>query len=237
MYHEKIYRTLLKTISWRFLATLTTFLLVLLFTKKLEIALSIGALEALIKAAVYYFHERIWDKIKKGRSEIKPKVIWLTGLSGSGKSTIAEDLKNKLDKKGIKNEILDGDIIRSILPKTGFSKEDRIAHNKRIGLVASLLEKNGVTAIVAVIAPYEESREFVRSICKNYIEVYISTSLEVCEKRDVKGLYKKVRNGEIKNFTGIDDPYEIPKNPNLVINTFNEQISQSSDKILKIIKL
>lgn len=233
MYKEKIYRSLLKTISWRFLATLTTFLLVLLFTKKIDIALSIGVLEAFIKAGIYYIHERIWDKIKNGKTEIPPKVIWLTGLSGSGKTTIAEDLKKKLDKKGIKNEILDGDIIRSILPSTGFSKEDRISHVKRIGLVASLLEKNGVTTIISVIAPYEESRKFVRSICNDYKEIYISTPLKVCEKRDVKGLYKKVRDGIIKNFTGIDDPYEVPENPDLIIDTSEEKVSVSSDKIIK----
>lgn len=237
MYREKIIRTFVKTLSWRFIATLVTMFLVLLFTKRIDIALSIGVLEIVIKMLAYYTHERVWNKINKGKIEFLPKVIWLTGLSGSGKTTIALDLKTKLDEAGIKNEILDGDLIRSLLPNTGFSKEARITHVKRIGLIASLLEKNGITPIISVIAPYKESRDFVKSICNNYLEVYISTSLKVCEKRDVKGLYKKVRNGEIKNFTGIDDPYETPSNPDLTIDTTYEKVSKSSSKIFKLLSI
>ena len=233
MYKEKNIRSIIKTLSWRILATLLTTLIALFFVKELAIALTIGGIEFILKILFYYLHERFWNKLSFGKVVIEPNVIWLTGLSGSGKTTIADALKADLEKKKIKVQILDGDVIRNFLPKTGFSKEDRLAHARRVAFIAATLEKNGVTTIVSLITPYEESREFARSVCENYHEVYLATSLEECEKRDVKGLYKKVRNGEIQNFTGVDDPYEIPTKPNLIIDTKDLSITESINNLIK----
>ena len=163
----------------------------------------------------------------------KPRVIWFTGLSGAGKTTLAEKLAAYLKEKGEKCELLDGDTVRNIFPQTGFTKKERDEHVKRMGFLASMLERNGVTVLASFISPYRESRDFVRKMCRNFVEVYVSTSLEVCEKRDVKGLYKKARSGEIKSFTGIDDPYEVPLHPEITINTAEETVEESLEKLLK----
>ncbi len=150
---------------------------------------------------------------------MKTAVLWMTGLSGAGKTTIAQSLLQKIQKLGYKVEILDGDVIRNIFPATGFTEAERNQHVKRVGYIASLLEKHGVIVIGSLISPYQESRDFIRGLCKNYIEIHVSTPLNICESRDPKGLYKRARNGEIKNFTGIDDPYEAPTRPDIVLDT------------------
>lgn len=193
MFTESNSRSLIKTISWRFFATITTAAIVYAFTGRLNIALAVGGIEVILKLILYYFHERTWNKISYGKKEIKPKVIWLTGLSGSGKSTIAEALYKKLKSKGLKAEYLDGDRVRDIFPKTGFSKEERDRHIKRIGFLASILEKNGVIVIAAFISPYEESRQFVKNLCNNFIEVHVSTPLEECKKEILKACMLKPR--------------------------------------------
>ena len=165
----------------------------------------------------------------------KARVIWFTGLSGAGKTTLAEKLAAYLKENGVKCELLDGDTVRNIFPQTGFSKKERDEHVKRMGFLASMLERNGITVIASFISPYRESRDFVRKMCRNFVEVYVSTSLEVCEKRDVKGLYKKARRGEIKSFTGIDDPYEAPLHPEITINTAGETVEESLGRLLKFL--
>lgn len=235
MFRESNGRSLIKTISWRFWATITTALLVYIFTERLELALAIGAIEVLLKLILYYFHERTWNKISFGKKEVQSKVIWLTGLSGSGKSTIAEELYKKLKNKELKVEYLDGDRVRDIFPKTGFSKEERDRHIRRIGFLASMLEKNGVIVIAAFISPYEEARQFVRDMCSNFIEVHVSTPLAECKRRDMKGLYAKAEKGEIKNFTGVNDPYEEPLNPELRIDTTNISVKEAVEKIIPLV--
>jgi len=235
MFRESNGRSIVKTISWRLLATLTTAAIVYAFTGKLNIALAVGGIEVLLKLVLYYFHERTWNKISYGKKEIIPKVIWLTGLSGSGKSTIAEGLYKKIQSRGLKVEYLDGDRVRNIFPKTGFSKEERDRHVKRIGFLASMLEKNGVIVVAAFISPYEESRKFVRDLCNNFIEVHVSTPLEECKRRDIKGLYAKAEKGEIKNFTGIDDPYEVPLQPELSFDTTNITVDEAVNRINSIV--
>lgn len=150
---------------------------------------------------------------------LKPTVLWFTGLSGSGKSTISEKVYAQLKDKGYKVEHLDGDAVREVFPTTGFSKKERDDHVKRVGFVASLLQKHGVFVVASFISPYQDARDFVRNMCEDFTEIHISTPLEVCEERDVKGLYEKARKGEIDNFTGISDPYEEPENPELRIDT------------------
>jgi adenylylsulfate kinase len=164
-----------------------------------------------------------------------PAVIWLTGLSGSGKSTIALGVVDYLSKNGTRIEHLDGDDVRKMFPQTGFSKEERDRHIRRVGYLAAMLEKHDVTVVASFISPYREAREFVRSLCRNFIEIYVSTPLEVCEQRDPKGLYAKARRGEIKEFTGIDDPYEEPSEPELRIDTTNQTIRESVQIVVNFI--
>lgn len=146
-------------------------------------------------------------------------VVWFTGLSGAGKSTLASKVFAVLKEQGYQVEHLDGDLIRSVFPETLFTRSERDRHVKWAGFLASMLEKHGVIVIASFIAPYEEARQFVRRICRDFVEVYVSTPLEECERRDVKGLYRRAREGEIKGFTGLDDPYETPQHPELILDT------------------
>lgn len=158
--------------------------------------------------------------------------LWFTGLSGAGKSTLSEVIEQRLRERGRNVEVLDGDIVRLHLSKgLGFSREDRDTNIKRIAFVASLLSRNGVVCISAAISPYREAREWARREIGNFVEVYVSCPLEVCRERDVKGLYKLVDEGKIKNFTGVDDPYEPPVNPELVIETDKETVEESVARI------
>jgi adenylylsulfate kinase len=159
--------------------------------------------------------------------------IWFTGLSGSGKSTIARALEARLREQGCKLEVLDGDIVRTNLTKgLGFSKEDRDENIRRIGFVSHLLTRNGVIVLVSAISPYREIREEVRDRVGDFMEVFVDAPLQVCEDRDVKGLYKRARAGEIKGFTGIDDPYEAPHNPEVHCQTHQETLEESVNKVL-----
>ena len=166
-------------------------------------------------------------------------VLWFTGLSGSGKTTIAHEVEEKLLDAGVPVEILDGDVVRENLSKgLGFSEEDRNTNIRRIAFVAHLLQRNGVFVITAAISPYRAIRDEARAMIKDFIEIYADAPLEVCEDRDPKGLYKKARAGEIKGFTGIDDPYEAPENPEVVANTDKEDVSESAQKVIdKLIEL
>lgn len=158
--------------------------------------------------------------------------IWFTGLSGAGKSTLAEIIEQRLREHGRNVEVLDGDEVRTHLSKgLGFSKEDRDTNIKRIAFVCKLLTRNGVVSISAAIAPYREAREWARQEIGNFLEVYVKCPLEVCRQRDVKGLYKLVDEGKIKNFTGVDDPYEEPENPEVVVETDKESTEESIQKI------
>jgi adenylylsulfate kinase len=159
--------------------------------------------------------------------------LWFTGLPCSGKSTLARLVAQELERQGRGVEILDGDVIRTHLTKgLGFSKEDRDENIRRIGFVCRLLSNHGVAAIAAAISPYRAVRDEVRSTIENFVEVYVNTPLEVCIQRDIKGMFKKALAGEIKNFTGIDDPYEPPLNPELVIQTDSEMPVQSAARII-----
>lgn len=159
--------------------------------------------------------------------------VWLTGLSGAGKTTITQGLEKELRSLGYPVEVLDGDIVRQNLTKDlGFSKEDRDENIRRIGFVAHLLSRNGVIVLVSAISPYRAVREEVRQKISNFIEVYVNVPLEICEQRDPKGLYKKARSGKIQHFTGIDDPYEPPLNPDVECYTNLETIDESVTKVL-----
>jgi len=158
--------------------------------------------------------------------------IWFTGLSGSGKSTLSEVIELRLKARGRNVEVLDGDVVRTHLSKgLGFSREDRDTNIKRIGFVCGLLTRNGVVCISAAIAPYRDARDWARKEIGNFVEVYVKCPLEVCRQRDVKGLYKLVDEGKIKNFTGVDDPYEEPLYPELVVETDKETVEESVTRI------
>jgi len=160
--------------------------------------------------------------------------VWFTGLSGAGKTTVSRAVADRLREDNYPIEILDGDIVRQNLTKgLGFSKEDRDENIRRIGFVAHLLTRNGVIVLVSAISPYRDIRQEVKQRIGNFIEVYVNAPLEVCEERDVKGLYKRARAGEIKNFTGIDDPYEAPTNPEVECRTDLESPEDSVEKVLQ----
>jgi len=158
--------------------------------------------------------------------------IWLTGLSGSGKTTIALEIKKRLEGFETPVEYLDGDIVRkSFTSDLGFSKADRDENIRRVSYVASYLSTKSIT-VCAFISPYAEARDKARNITNNFIEVHVDCPLEVCEKRDVKGLYKKARAGEIKEFTGISAPYEAPENPEVYVDTSKMDLKECVDKII-----
>ncbi len=164
--------------------------------------------------------------------------LWFTGLSGSGKTTLAREVDEILTERGMTVEVLDGDVIRTNLSKgLGFSKEDRDENIKRIGFVCSLLSRNGVVAIASAIAPYAEARLRNRDMIDRYVEVYTRCPLEILTERDVKGLYKKALAGEITGFTGVDDPYEEPENPEVLCDTGGESEEDSLHKIIRTLEL
>ena len=160
--------------------------------------------------------------------------LWFTGLPCSGKSAIADRLAVILKDKGYRVERLDGDIVRQDLTRDlGFSKSDRDENIRRVTFVTKLLARNGVFVLISFISPYREMRDRARSQVENFMEIYIKTSLETCIQRDVKGMYKKAMAGEIKEFTGVSDPYEEPLKPELVVETDNESLEDSTQKVLR----
>ena len=160
-------------------------------------------------------------------------VLWFTGLSGSGKSTIAVRVHEELQRRGVEVEYIDGDALREVFPSTGFTKAEREEHLRRTGYMASRLAAHGVTVVASFVSPYRESRDFIRRLCPRFVEIYVSTPLDECERRDVKGLYARARRGEIKNFTGIDDPYEPPVSPELTLDTRALSVEQSVATVLE----
>lgn len=164
-------------------------------------------------------------------------VVWLTGISGAGKTTLGQALKKELEKKYDRIEFLDGDLVRDFFENDlGYTRKERILNIKRIAFAAMLLAKNGINVIVANIAPYYEVRDFIRKHIKNYVQVYLKVSHEEVRKRDAKGFYKRHEKGELKNLIGMDDIYDVPRKPDLVIDTERESIEKALDKILNYLK-
>lgn len=177
----------------------------------------------------------ILKKDREKQSGHKSAIIWFTGLSGSGKSTLACHLEHALFHRGMRTYLLDGDNIRKALNKDlGFSKEDRAENIRRVGEVARLFVDSGVLVLTAFISPYRKDRDFVRNLVRKgeFIEVYVKCSIEICRKRDVKGLYNKVEQGELLQFTGVDDPYEEPQQAELTIDTESMDVEQCIDTII-----
>lgn len=181
---------------------------------------------------------KISGKQRLERMKQTPKLIWFTGLSGSGKSTLANAVESKLFEDGFMTYLLDGDNIRSGLNKDlGFSDKDRVENIRRIAEVAKLMMDAGLLVVSAFISPFRNEREMIANLIgkENFIEVFVDCPIEVCEKRDVKGLYKKARKGIIKNFTGIDSPYEKPLNPAVHIHSENEDLKDSVQRVIQSI--
>lgn len=175
-------------------------------------------------------HEDKWEK----QNEEEGFTLWFTGLSGSGKSAVADRVGLRLEEEyGHKAERLDGDIVRQHLTADlGFTKEDRNTNIKRVSFLAELLSRNGVSVLASFISPYRERRQKTREQVTNFIEVFVKCPIDVCAERDVKGLYEKARRGEIENFTGISDPYEEPENPEILLETHEEEIDESVQKVI-----
>lgn len=176
------------------------------------------------------------SKTELNKTEKPAFVLWLTGLSGAGKTTLAIRLYEYLCTQGRKVERLDGDTLRGVFANTGFSKEARNDHIQRVGFMASRLEHHGVCVICSFISPYRDARHFVRSQCSHFIEVYVNASLDECKRRDVKGLYEKALAGQISSFTGVDDPYEQPEQPEIVVNTEKQTVEDSVQQIVDYLK-
>jgi len=172
--------------------------------------------------------------MENGPDDQRGFTLWFTGLSGAGKTTIAEIVEHELRERGLQVEVLDGDIVRTNLSKgLTFSRDDRNVNVLRIGFVANLLTRNGVGVIVSAISPYKEARDQVRRRIVDFVEVFVDAPLEVCAERDVKGLYKKAFAGEIEGFTGVSDPYEPPAAPDLVLKTAEETPEESARKVIE----
>ncbi len=233
---ETTKRSMAKAISWRIFATLTTMTIVYIVFGNLTMAGVVGGFEFIAKIFVYFIHERMWNKINFGKKELEPFVIWITGLPLSGKTTIGDGVAEKLKKIGLKVERLDGRDIRKLFPKTGFTRQDRIVHNERVAHLASILERNGICVVASFVSPYEEMRRFARNVCKNFVEVYLKCDVKTCERRDREGLYERARRGEIKNFTGISDPYEEPKDPEITIDVRKTDTETAIKEIVSYIK-
>ena len=193
-----------------------------------------------MKSPNVIYHQASVTRERRNQSNNHQSVVlWFTGLSGSGKSTLAHVLEEKLFNKGCKTFVLDGDNVRHGLNSNlDFSDNDRKENIRRIGEVAKLMLESGLIVMTAFISPFREDRAAVRNLISNndFIEIYCKASLKTCEERDVKGLYKRARAGEIKNYTGIDSPYEAPENPELIIDTDKETLDESVSKIYRFLK-
>ncbi|MES9971389.1 MAG: adenylyl-sulfate kinase [Candidatus Thiodiazotropha sp.] len=184
-----------------------------------------------------YWHHATVTRVRREKMNLhRAKLLWFTGLSGSGKSTLAHALEERLHQRDCRTYVFDGDNVRHGLCRDlGFSIEDRTENIRRIGEMSKLFVDAGIIALTAFISPIRQDRDNVRSLFQadDFIEVYVKASVETCESRDVKGLYKKARAGEIPNFTGISSPYEVPENPEIIIDTENREIEECVDSLLE----
>jgi adenylylsulfate kinase len=224
-------RTLLKTISWRTVATLTTAVLVYIFTGEFALAITVGSLEVVAKMIFYFVHERIWEKIKFGKKEVPSFVVWVTGLPASGKRELADKLAVRLKEKELKVERIDSHGVRPLFPETGFSPDEVDMHIRRVGHLCAMLEKNGVIVIANFVSPYYSSRRFARKQAKNFVEVFLKTTPEACRARDDRGRYEKALAGEFKYFPGVDVDYQEPEHAEMIIDVDQEPIDNALQQV------
>jgi len=236
MYKETNTRSIVKGISWRVVATTTTVIIVYVFFGRLDLAIAAGLIETVLKVALYWGHEKVWQKIHWGRKKIEPFNLWFTGLPLSGKSTIADMVYSELEKMHIPVERIDSKDIRELVPNIGFTREDRNRHMIRIAHLIKTLQNNSISTVASFVSPYRESRKAIREMVTNNIIVYVKTDIETCKKRDYKGVYEKALKGELQNFSGINDVYEEPEHAEIVINTESMTPQEAAEKIVKYVK-
>lgn len=236
MQYETKKRSVLKALSWRTWATITTAIIVFAFTGEIALAITVGFLEVFAKMGLYFFHERLWQKIQYGKKEIPSFVLWFTGLPASGKKVVADRVYQELKNQKLKVERIDSNDVRPLFPETGFTSSEVNRHVKRAGHLCAMLEKNGVIVVASFVSPYLKSREFARQQAKIFVEVYMKSTPESCEKRDDKGHYRKARQGVFSDFPGVDVDYETSSNPELVIDVDNVSIDQAVDQIVYYLK-
>jgi adenylylsulfate kinase len=236
MQFETKRRSILKAVSWRTWATITTAAIVFLFTGRLTLAVTVGCLEVIAKMGLYFFHERLWHRISYGKKEIPAFVVWITGLPASGKKAIADGVYRQLQQDKLRVERLDSRDVRPLFPETGFSPEEVDNHIRRAGHLVAMLEKNSVIVVASFVAPYRSSRRFARHVANNFIEVYLKTTPEACESRDTQGYYAKARRGEYKYFPGVDMAYEEPQNPEITIDVDNISVDEATRQIVNYLK-
>ncbi|PLY08740.1 MAG: adenylyl-sulfate kinase [Arcobacter sp.] len=236
MYRDTNLRSVTKGISWRFVATTTTIIIVYIFFGRLDLAIAAGVIETVLKVGLYWAHERAWFKIKWGRKKIEPFNLWFTGLPLSGKTTLANRVYEELSNFEIPLERIDSKDIRDLIPGIGYTREDRNRHMHRIGHLIKTLQNNSVSTVASFVSPYTESRKAIREMVKNNIVVYVKAELETCKKRDINGKYEKALRGEYENFTGVNDVYEEPQHAEIIIDTDKLSIDESVEVIIKYIK-
>lgn len=236
MYKETNRRSIAKGISWRFIATSTTVIIVYLFFGELDTAIYAGLIETILKIGLYWAHERAWFKIRWGRKKIEPFNLWFTGLPLSGKTTIADKVYEELVKMDIPLERIDSKDIRELIPGIGFSRQERHRHMSRIGHLIKRLQHNSVSTVASFVSPYRESRKAIREMVQNNIVVYVKADIETCKARDYKGKYAKALAGELQNFPGVNDVYEEPQHAEITIDTETMSPDEATQVIIKYIK-
>ena len=236
MFKETNIRSIVKGISWRFIATTTTIIIVYFFFGRLDLAIAAGMIETVLKVGLYWGHERIWHKVRWGKQKIEPFNLWFTGLPLSGKTTIANKVYKELEKLQIPIERLDSKDIRDVVPNIGFTREDRNRHMHRIGHLIKTLQHNSISTVASFVSPYRESRKAIREMVNNNVVVYIKADVDSCKARDYKGAYAKALSGEYQNFTGVDDIYEEPKHAEIVIDTDSLSVDEAVVIIVEFIK-
>lgn len=229
-------RTFLKTVSWRITATSTTVLIVYLFTGQIDTAIEVGLMEMVAKMLFYYVHERWWDSLKFGRVEVPSMVIWITGIPFSGKTTIGDMIAKEFEKEKRKYHRLDSHTVRTLFPNVGFSKDDVDSHIMRVGHLSSILEKNGIIAIASFVSPYNESRDFVRKLCKNFIEVHLHSTPEFARQFDDKGFFDKAFSGEIEHVPGVTADFEPSEKAELTFDMQKTSLDKVKNEVMKYIK-
>lgn len=236
MYKETNLRSIVKGISWRFIATGTTIIIIYFFFGRLDLAIMAGVIESVLKIALYWAHERAWFKIRWQKQKIEPFNLWFTGLPLSGKTTLGDAVYKELFELQIPLERLDSKDIRELVPDIGFSRSDRNKHMRRVGHLIKTLQNNSISTVASFVSPYRESRKAIREMVKNNIVVYVKTELQTCKQRDKNGKYDKAIRGEYQNFTGVNDVYEEPQHAEIIIDTDKTSVEEATKIIVKYIK-
>ena len=236
MYKETNKRSVVKGITWRLIATTTTMLIVYIFFGRLDLAIATGLIESILKVGLYWGHERVWHKLRWGKSRIEPFNLWFTGLPLAGKTTIADAVYEELEKLNIPLERIDSKDIRELLPNIGYTREERNSHIGRIGHLIKTLQNNSISTVASFVSPYRESRKQIRDMVKNNIVVYVKADVETCKERDTEGKYKKALIGQYQNFTGVSDVYEEPTHAEIVIDTDSLSVREAVVVIMAYIK-